>query len=362
MLILNQTMNFLPALKSVVSSSYPKIMKFKNTKNSKRVLSKTRPKLFSLKFAFKLPHLSFNKSLIAIILAHLIWGSNFIVAKLTLQEIPVMSLAFLRFGLATVLITPFLLTEKRQKSVKLGDLPRVFAVGVLMVSLNIAFFYEGINRTTVTQASALTMIIPMLSVLIGWIFLKEKVYIVNLVGIFLGLIGTALVLGISSIILGSFTPSNTFGNLLIILACLTWVIGGILSAPLLKKYSTLDITAISFFVGMITFLVPAVLEYLNHPSWPQQVTFLGIFGLLYITVLSSIVAYFLFEWGLGKSNANTANLFQYIEPLVATFLGVMILGENIRFTFVIGAIFVGLGAFWGTFSKPHHQRFKAHRH
>ena len=77
---------------------------------------------------------------LAIILAHFIWGANFVVAKLTLQEIPPMSLSFLRFVLAILLLTPFLLTAKEKIKIHKKDLPILFTIGLLMVTFNIAFF------------------------------------------------------------------------------------------------------------------------------------------------------------------------------------------------------------------------------
>ncbi len=58
---------------------------------------------------------------LAIFVAHLIWGGNYVVVKLALNEFPVMSLAFLRFGLAIFLIVPFLFKLKvAQVKIKLG--------------------------------------------------------------------------------------------------------------------------------------------------------------------------------------------------------------------------------------------------
>lgn len=271
-----------------------------------------------------------------------------------------MSLAFLRFSLATLLIAPFLIAEKKGTKINLDDLPRLLAVGVLMVTLNIALFYEGITKTTVTQASVLTLIIPMLSVIIGWWFLKEKIYVVNLIGIALGFIGAFVVIG-TPLFFGANHNQYLLGDFLIILASLVWVMGGTLSRSL-KKYSTLTITAVSFFVGTVTFVVPAANEYLVDPSWPSKLSVLGIMGLSYITILSSVCAYFLFEWGILKLGVYKTNLFQYLEPLIATALGILILSETPRFSFVLGAILVGLGVYWGTLGKEeHHKRHKAHR-
>lgn len=299
----------------------------------------------------------------AIIAAHFIWGINFIAAKLTLQEIPPMSLAFLRFFLALLLLSPFLITERKNFKLNKEDLPALFSIGALMVTFNIAFFYAGLTRTNVTSAAVLTMVIPVFSVLCGWWFLKEKVYVVNLIGIITGLLGAVAVIGLPLFAVGGQVNSEVLlGDFLIILASISWVIGALLSKQMLKKYSTLTLTSIMFFVGVVTFFFPALGEYAQNPGWISQVTYLGILGLLFIAVASSISAYFLFEWGLGRLGIVKANLFQYIEPVVATSLGVLILNEQIRFSFVIGAALIALGVYWSTLGKDNHKHHKAHRH
>ena len=298
---------------------------------------------------------------VAIIVAHTIWGVNFLAAKFALQEFPPMTLAFLRFFLALILLSPFLLTEKRK--IDKSDLPVLIGIGLLMVTLNIGFFYEGLKRTTVTTASMLTLIVPILSVLGGWWFLKEKVYVVNLAGIFLGFLGTIFVVGVPFVILGiQPTSDSMLGNTLIILASISWVVGAILSKGILQKYSTLTLTAVIFAVGMVTFIIPASTEYIHNPNWYQQITILGIASLAFITVASSICAYFLFEWGLSKLGVIKADLFQYIEPVIATTLGVLILSEQLRFSFIIGGVMIALGVYWATLGKSQHKHHKAHRH
>lgn len=320
-------------------------------------------------FTTKLPTVNLNKSLLfitwpylAILAAHAIWGVNFVVAKLTLQEIPPMSLAFVRFALAGLLLIPFILIEKDQIKISRKDLPALFAIGVLMSTLNISLFYLGLSKTTATTASVLTMAIPMFSVLAAWWFFKEKIYFFNLFGTLLGLLGAGLVIGIPVYIFGTSLFSEAIlGNLLIILASACWVTGAMLSKKMLQKYSTLTLTAIVFFVGMVTFAIPAASEYMQNPTWIFKLSSLGIFGIVYIAILSSLSAYFLFEWGLGKIGVVKADLFQYLEPVIAAALGILLLAEQIRFTFIIGALLIGLGVYWSTLAKNHHKHHKAHR-
>lgn len=299
---------------------------------------------------------------IALLLAHLIWGVNFVVVKITLQEFPPMSLAFIRFALASLLLAPFFLAETKKVKIDKKDLPKLIAIGVLVVTLNITFFFEGMKRTEVISASILTLIIPMLSVLSGWWFLKEKVYLINLVGIALGFAGALIIIGLPQIISGTASTGTMTGNILIILASVSWVLGTTLSKKILNKYPTLVVTAIAFLVATISMFIPASLEYIKNPNWINQVTILGLLGLAFMTLLSSISGYFLFEWGLIKTSVGVANLFHYIEPFVAGALAVVILGEMVSSQFIIGGALILLGAVLGTFAKEaHHPHHKAHR-
>ncbi|TSC86880.1 MAG: Uncharacterized protein G01um10147_755 [Microgenomates group bacterium Gr01-1014_7] len=299
---------------------------------------------------------------IALILAHLIWGINFVVAKVTLQEFPPMSLALLRFALASLFLAPFFFAQTKKIKIDKKDLPALIAVGVFIITLNIAFFFEGIKRTTAIDASVLTLIIPILSVIIGWLYFKEKIYLVNLAGVAAAFLGALIIIGLPQFFTGTYSTQMLLGNILIILASISWVIGAVISKKVLTKYPSLVVTAIAFMVGTVAMLVPAGLEYIKNPSWPGQITILGLMGLTYMTLLSSISAYFLFEWGLSKTTITAADLFQYIEPFIAAFLAVTILGEQLSTSFLTGAFLITIGVFLGTLAKAIHRRHhKAHR-
>lgn len=294
--------------------------------------------------------------------AHSIWGIHFVVSKITLQEFPVFTLAFFRFAFATLLLAPFFLIHSKKLKIKSQDLPKLVAIGVFIITLNIAFFFTGIKLTDATSASVITLIIPILSVILGWWFLKEKIFLVNLLGVILGLLGALIIIGIPQILLGTADPSKLLGNFLILLASISFVIGAIISRKMLKKYPSLLVTSFAFSIGFITFLPLAIFEYLKNPGWVSKVTPLGIFGVVFMVLLSSISAYFLFEWGLAKTSVIKADIFQYLEPLWASSLAVLILGETISISLLIGGLLIISGVLFGTLAKePHHRFHKTHR-
>lgn len=314
---------------------------------------------------FALRHLPY----LALLIAHLIWGGNYVVAKVTLQEFPVMTLGFLRFAFASMLIIPFILTLNNHqqiestvlKKIKLEHLPLIITSGILMSAANIALFFEGLNRTTAINASVLNLVVPILSVLTGWMFLKEKIYWVNLLGIFIGLAGALSVLGLPLLLVGNFSAQTMLGNVLLILSALSFVAGAIIAKKLLKIYHSTIITATTFFTAAVAFLIPAILDFIQHPEWVAKISVLGILGLFYMAILSSVCAYFLMVWAYERLDFSKATLVQYIEPAIAATLAVPLLGERISFSFIIGTCLIILGVYWGTLGKNHHHHIQ-HRH
>ncbi len=275
-----------------------------------------------------------------------------------------MSLGFLRYGLACLLITPFLFSlAQKDRQVKLDHLPKLILGALLVACINIAFFYMGLKRTTAIDASVLELSIPVISVIAGWWFLKEKIYYANLAGILLSLLGALSVIGIPLLFLGNFSSKQLFGNILILGSAVSFVAGSLILKQMLKIYSPLIVTTVTFLTATFAFSIPALIEYIQNPGWILKVSILGIFGLIYITVLSSICAYFLLLWGLKKIPISHANMIQYIEPAVAASLAVPLLGERISFSFIIGTCLIALGVYWGTLGKNthHHEHHKHHR-
>lgn len=299
---------------------------------------------------------------LALLLAHLLWGGNYVVAKVTLHEIPVMSLSFLRFGLACLLISPFLINlEPRMKRVQYKHLPRLIIASLLLGAVNITFFYLGLSKTLAINASVLNLIVPVLSVIGAWWFLKEKIYSINLMGIILSLLGTAAVIGLPLIFTSSFSAVEMVGNLLLILGGAAFVGGALLIKPLFKDYTPLSITAFTFLTATVAFFIPAVLEYIANPDWLGQVSLLGLFGLLYIAILSTVVAYFLMMWGYSRIELSHAVIIQYVEPAVAASLAIPLLGERISYSFIVGFCMIALGVYWGTLGRTEHHHIH-HKH
>lgn len=292
---------------------------------------------------------------VGLVIANIIWGATPVVAKFALVEFPVGVLAFLRFFLAFVLLIPFLLTERPRVKYLQKDWPILAVTGVCIVTFHILFFFEGIKLTRAIDASVLTMLVPILSVIGAWWWLKEKVYVVNIFGILTGLFGALAVVGIPLLAVDALDIKVLIGNVLIVASNIFFVIGAIISKRLLGHYSPLSMVGAIFFIGALTFLPMAIQETIFYPGWVNQVSIVGVFGLAFITLLSSISAFFLFEWSIRKLGVIKSDLFSYFQPAVAATLAVPLLGERISYSFIVGACLIVLGVYWGTLGRSDHR-------
>lgn len=290
----------------------------------------------------------------AIVAVNLIWGATPVIAKLGLEEFPAMTLAFLRFFLASLLLLPFVLTAKKGMRINRVDWPIIVGIGLALVTFHIFFFFEGLKRTEAIDASVLSLVVPIFSVLAGWWFLREKIYVINLFGVLMGILGALTIIGVPLLFLGDLTAQRLIGNVLVVLSGLMFVIGAVLSRKALKLYSPLTVIFYAFIIGAISFFPLMVIDYFRDPNWVYRVTLVGLSAVVFLTFLSSISAYFLYEWGIKRIGIIRADLIQYIQPAIAASLAVPLLGERISYSFVVGTCLIVLGVYWGTLGKLDH--------
>jgi len=272
------------------------------------------------------------RAYLALLGSSLIWALTVPLMKLTLQEIPIFTLAFIRFGGASLLLFPFVYNKL---TIKRGDILMLVLASFCGVSLNIAFFFSGLKFTTALNTVLLGTTGPLFVLLAAHIFLKEKWRKKTILGALLCFTGVGVVIGRD--IISNGLHLSPIGDTFILLSVLSFVGYAIISKKLNKIYSFPVLAFCSFLIGAITFAIPAIFEYFQNPLWVKNVSNISIFGAFYGIVFSSLFAYSLWQWALTRLEATSVAIFGYIDPALATIASVLILGETITPIFILGA-------------------------
>lgn len=309
------------------------------------------------------------RALVAILVATAIWGFAPPIIKNTLDYIPPFSFLFYRFLIVCIILFPFMYLELRRHNVSLREFPALAVSGILGQS-SLALLFLGLKYTSSLEVAVLGIIAPLLMVVAGHYFFNERVKKQIQIGLVIATVGT-LILALGPILDLEATPSSrmesVIGNSLIVVYNLLWT-GHVLwskrirgeNSPRVdgvakffgipvprKKYSSELVTGVSFYVGLFTMIPFYILESTGRFGSSSFSIFElngnGWLGLLYMAILSSIVAYGLFEWSLKYLKVSDTVIFSYISPLFTLPAAFFILGELPTKDIVLGAGVVALG-------------------
>ncbi|MCY6372018.1 DMT family transporter [Clostridium ganghwense] len=277
------------------------------------------------------------------VLAALFWGGAFIAAKLSAPFIPAFTLTFLRFSIATVILyVVILVKEKHIYKLKKEDIPVFLFTGVVgMVGYHILFFKASIY-TTAINSSIIAASNPMITVLLCFIFLKDKLNSKCILGIILSFTGVLLTITNGSLSTISDITFNK-GDILMLLAVLCWACYGIYSKKVMPRYSPLTLTFYSFLFCTL-FLIPFVI-YENPISLIHSVPYYSYIAVVYMSIFASVIGYLVQQMSIKQIGPAKTSIFINLVPVFSIILSSIILHETITIVKVFAALLIITGVY-----------------
>lgn len=279
-------------------------------------------------------------AVLALILANIIWGAAPPIFKWSLHDIGPFTLAFLRFGIAALVFLPI---TWGQYKIERRDFIKVFLAGFFGISINIIFFFWGLQLAPSINASIIGSAAPIFIILGSFWFLKEKLKKKVIIGSNIGLAGVLFLIVIPFFRGGEHNLSS-LGNMFYVVSLFGSIAGTLLARDVLKKYLATTITFWTFTVGAVSFL-PFFLYEVSKHGFLTNLTAQGATGIIFGAFLSSALAYYLSYYALRYLTAADVSVFVYIDPVVTVLIAIPLLGEVPDLTFLIGAFLVFGGIF-----------------
>ncbi|OJD99707.1 hypothetical protein A9487_22190 [Bacillus cereus] len=285
---------------------------------------------------------------ICLSLAASIWGGMYVVSKYVLDFIPPLTLVWLRFIIAFVVLYGILkLAEKKQKkkvTLRKKDWLLFAWIGFIGYFISITCQFIGTKLSDAHTGSLVTSATPAFMIIFAALILKEKLTARRLLSTIIATIGVIIVIG-WDIEIGSYF----IGTIILVGAAITWALLSIYVKIASIQFSSLVITTYAIFFSLF-FITPFMIWELQAASIGTVNTYV-ILGVLYLGIVSTAGAFFLWNKGLELLDASIGSLFFFFQPIVGSLLGWLLLNETLNSNFFIGGILIICSVFITTFEK-----------
>ena len=285
---------------------------------------------------------AYNGILFAV-LATIIWSGNFIVARGVIKDIPPISLAFYRWLMGTIIITPFALKQfKKEKAIVVANWKSIFWISLFGITIyNTLIYVAARSLPAIDLALIGTTSSPVMSIILAAVFLKEAIRPIRIAGLLLCISGILLLLSQGSWQkLIQFHFSN--GDWWILLAALSFAIYNILVRKKPPGISPISFIFITFLSGTIL-LFPAFIIETNTASIPP-ITWSNslLLIVLYLGLGNSVLSFLCWNEAIARLGAGRTALFGNLIPIFSSIEAVIFLKEKVTsIHFISGILVIG---------------------
>ena len=273
-----------------------------------------------------------------------LWGGTFIAGRILAQSLPLMTAAFGRFFVASILLV--IVAVKME-----GKLPRLNRGQVLLTAVlgltgifiyNICFF-GALARVPAGRTSLFVSLAPIVTAILAVLIFGERLGLRRWIGIVIALLGAIVVITRGDLIGGiaDISQSLGLGELMMLGAVLSWATYTLISRKVLETLSPIVATTYGTLWGFVFLSIGAVGEFkeidwilLDWRIW-TSVFYLGAFG----TVLPFIWYY----QGIQTVGPSRTAIFTNLVPAFGVLFSATLLDEPILISMVVGGLIAALG-------------------
>lgn len=278
----------------------------------------------------------------ALLLATLIYGANYTIAKEVLDFNYIQPVAFVVIRAFTGLLLFSLFHQLFiRENVDRKDLIALLICGIFGVAINQSFFFLGLKLTKPIHASLIMTFIPMIVLIISFIYLKERVTKSKILGIITGAVGVILLIfqgatgvGGSNIALGDF--------LIFINAC-SYSMYLVLVKRLLTKYHPVTVIKWIFLFGFIAVLPFGIQDLLiiDYTTFNSTIWW----AIIYVCLCTTFIAYLCNVYALKLVSPTTVSIYIYVQPIFASIIAIAMLRDHLDLVKIIAGVLIFYGVY-----------------
>jgi drug/metabolite transporter (DMT)-like permease len=246
-----------------------------------------------------------------------------------------------RIGVSVILFWLLYLIKPVNIKIEKQDRMRLFLCALFGIAINQLMFIKGLSLTYSIHAALLLLITPILIVFIAAWILKERLGLLKIAGLALGISG-ALVLVLAKQSSGN-GDNVLLGDLFIIINAICYTIYFILVKPLMTKYNAVVVLRWVFTIGLVLVLPFGWGEFTQIP-W-QQYTAIDFTSMALIVVTGTFLAYLFNLYGIKILGPSVAGFYIYTQPVFAALIAMFFLHEQLELYKILAAVLIFSGVY-----------------
>ena len=287
---------------------------------------------------------------IALFGANLIFGLNTPISRTIIPEIiEPFSLTFLRLAGSTLLFWIISFFVKKEK-VPFKDIVMLFFASIFGIVLNQIPYITGLSMTSPIDASLVTSLLPIITMLLAALIIKEPVTWLKAIGVLVGASGAFILIMNSANHngKGSFT-----GDIMILMAASSYALYLTLFKNLISKYSSVTVMKWMFlFASLLSY--PVLHKSVAQTDFTSLDTSVWL-RIGYVVVFATFISYLLIPIGQKTIRPTTLSMYNYMQPVVASLVAVGLGMDTFGYEKIVSTVLVFAGVYIVTQSKSRAQ-------
>lgn len=268
------------------------------------------------------------------------WAGNAVVGRLFRDDLPPITLAFIRWSMAflviMIIIRPPIL---RDWPVLRQNWKVLLVAGTFGIGIFNTLQYMALQHTTAINVGLIQVMMPISILVLDILFFGVRARPIQFVGMALATFGVIVILsqGNPAILLDL---EVNIGDLIMLTAVLLYSIFAV-ALRLKPKVHQWSFLAVVFLIGTIELLPFFIWEYAQ--GLRPNITVESSIGIIYVIIGPAILAYLFFTRGVETLGPNRAGMFFYYIPLATALLAVLIINEPLELFHLVGFVLTAIG-------------------
>ena len=264
----------------------------------------------------------------------LMWSSAFSSARIIVAAAPPLTTLSIRFfiaGLLGVMIAKFLgqtfrLTKGQRKS--------TIIFGIFQNALYLGLNFVAMQTVEASLASIIASSMPLMVAFAGWAVFREKLSSMAAIGLFLGVVGVGLIMGVRVT-----DGADVFGILLCIIGAAALAVATLAVRGASGSGNLMMVVGLQMIVGAVFLGIAGVLteEFIVDWSW------MFVFAFSYTTLIPGLVATFIWFLLVNRIGTVKAATFHFLNPFFGVLLAALVLGEAMSVSDFAGVVVITIG-------------------